>query len=61
MHKSRYKFCEKRNKCDVTIISTITIKTTTTNKKIIKKKKNTHTHTHTLAEGIGEKGGNEVK
>ena len=23
MHKSQYKFCEKRNKCDVIVISTI--------------------------------------
>ena len=26
MHKSRYKFAKKRNKCDVTIKSTITKK-----------------------------------
>ena len=39
MHKSRYKFTKKRNKCDVTVKSTIT-KRTKVEKKLLKQLKN---------------------
>ena len=39
MHKSRYKLTKKRNKCDVTVKSTIT-KRTKVEKKLLKQLKN---------------------
>ena len=71
MHKSRYKFPKKRNKCEVTIKSTIT-KRTISGKKMIKKnhqkRQNWRERERELTffvvnnlEGIGERGGNEVK
>ena len=78
MHKSRYKFPKKRNKCEVTIKSTITKGTIMEgksgwNNKKLKKKRSKETKLErerereltffamNNLEGIGERGGNEVK
>ena len=70
MHKSLYKFAKKRNKCDVTIKSKITIngkKVVETIKKFTKKEKkigereSIDLFAMNNLEGIWERGGKEVK
>ena len=78
MHKSRYKFTKKINKCDVIIKSIITKRTISrkekrsrwnNNKKSIKRKNKTGERERESIdlfvvdnlEGIGERGGNEVR
>ena len=73
MHKSRYNFFKKRNKCEVTIKSTITKRTISKeksgwNKKKMHQKKQIWRERESIdlfvvnnLERIGKRGGNEVK
>ena len=75
MHKSRYNFFKKRNKCEVTIKSTITKRTISgeksgwnNNKKNASKETNLERERESIdlfivnnLERIGKRGGNEVK
>ena len=75
MHKSRHKFTKKKNKCDMTIKSTITKRTISSRKKVVETIKKIHQKRNKIGErervlsffvvdnleGIGKRGGNEVK